>query len=473
MVLSLNSNVNPVSESLMRWIQHQIDEKRADYELARRYYQGDHDTALTDRLKKFLPPGVTFRDNYCNVVIEALAERLRIIGVGSNNDLISEWAWDLWQKNRTDYTQVVIHTETVMVGDSYLLCDWDAENERPRWTHQMAEMIVPHYSETTRKIDWASKKWLQYPHLGDDPETRLNIYYPDRVEKYVARGGVWSPYMDTDDEIWPVPWVMSNGEPIGVPIIHFKNKPLGEDFGTSEIDNIIPMQDLLNKTLIDLVMILDTLAFPQRYTVDIDHNSSRLDIMPGSVTEFHTEMDAGGQVGQWEGANVDGPLKTIESFVQHIAGISRTPQHLFQLMGGAPSGESLKTAESGLVHKAKQRQVNFGNSWEDTLMMALRVQEAFGSKVANLADVSLEMEWDDPETRNEQAHMEVLKSKAELGISKHQLWREMGYSQEEIDQMDDDQLQERSADTNIGAEILRTFNTGNGFGGAAEEVEEV
>ena len=83
------------------------------------------------------------------------------------------------------------------------------------------------------------------------------------------------------------------------------------------------------------------------------------------------------------------------------------------------------------------------------------------------------MEWDDPETRNEQAHMEVLKSKAELGISKHQLWREMGYSQEEIDQMDDDQMQERSADTNIGAEILRTFNAGNGFGGAPEEVEEV
>ena len=31
-------------------------------------------------------------------------------------------------------------------------------------------------------MDWASKKWLTYPRLGEEPETRLNIYYEDRVE---------------------------------------------------------------------------------------------------------------------------------------------------------------------------------------------------------------------------------------------------------------------------------------------------
>ena len=460
MIMMLPNNVNPVSESLMRWIQNQIDDRRDGYDLARRYYNGEQDTALTDRLKKFLPPRLTFRDNYCNVVVEALAERLKVLGIATNADNTSEWLWDLWKKNRMDYTQVVVHTDTIMVGDSYILCDWDEANGRPRWTHQLAEMIIPHYNETTREIDWASKKWIQHPNIGDDPETRLNLYFPDRVEKYVARGGVWSAHHDTDDEEWPLPWVNRSGEPIGVPLIHFKNKPLGGDFGISEISNIIPMQDLLNKTLIDLVMVLDTLAFPQRYTVDIDHNSSRIDIMPGSVTEFHTELEGGGQVGQWAGANVDGPLRSIETLVQHIAGISRTPQHLFQIVGGAPSGEALKTAESGLVMKAQQRQVNFGNSWEDCMMMALRIQEAFGDKVANLADINIDTEWDDPETRNEQAHLESLRIKMELGITKHQIWREMGSSQEDIENMDEDQNKQRVADTNIGAEILRSFQGG-------------
>ena len=452
------NGLDPVSESLMRWIQQQADDRRADYELTRQYYGGDHDTALTDRLKKFLPPRLQFRDNFMNVVVDSLSERLTVLGFDIEDETISEWAWQLWARNRMDYVQTVVHTETIMVGDSYLLCDWDEVNDRPRWTHQMAEMIVPHYNENSRVIDWASKKWIQRPRIGEEPETRLNLYYPDRVEKYVARGGVWTRFSEPE-ELWPVPWVDRSGEPIGVPLIHFRNRPMGGDFGQSEIINVIPMQDLLNKTLIDLTMILDTLAFPQRYTLNVNHGSSRLDILPGSVTEFHSEYD-GGTVGQWSAATVDGPIKSIETLVQHIAGTTRTPQHLFQIMGGAPSGEALKTAESGLVSKAKQRMVNFGNSWEDALMMAMRVQAAYGTALADVEEGAIKTTWDDPETRNEQAHMESLKAKAELGITKHQIWREMGYSQEQIDQMDEDGTQERASETNIGAEILRNFQAG-------------
>ena len=55
MVLRANG-INPVTESLMQWIQQQSEERREDYDMTRRYYNGAHDTALTDRLKKFLPP---------------------------------------------------------------------------------------------------------------------------------------------------------------------------------------------------------------------------------------------------------------------------------------------------------------------------------------------------------------------------------------------------------------------------------
>ncbi len=455
----MTNGLDPVAESLMRWIQQQADERRTDYELSRQYYGGDHDTAITDRLKKFLPPRLQFRDNFMNVVVDSLSERLTVLGFDIEDETISEWVGELWGRNRMDHMQNVVHTETIMLGDSYLLCDWDELNERPRWTHQMAEMIVPHYNENTREIDWASKKWIQRPHIGEEPETRLNLYYPDRVEKFVARGGVWARYSEPE-EPWPVPWVDGSGEPIGVPLIHFRNRPMGSDFGQSEIINVIPMQDLLNKSLIDLTMILDTLAFPQRYTLNVNHGSSRLDILPGSVTEFHSEYD-GGTVGQWNAATVDGPLKSIEALVQHIAGTTRTPQHLFQIIGGIPSGEALKTAESGLVNKAKQRMVNFGNSWEDALMLAMRIQGVFGTALPEIEEGSIQTTWDDPETRNEQAHMESLKAKMELGITKHQIWREMGYTQEQIDQMDEDNTQERASETNIGAEILRNFQAGN------------
>ena len=70
MVLMSANGLNPVTESMMRWIQQQADDRRVDYELARRYYNGDHDTALTDRLKKFLPPRLSFRDNFMDVIVD-------------------------------------------------------------------------------------------------------------------------------------------------------------------------------------------------------------------------------------------------------------------------------------------------------------------------------------------------------------------------------------------------------------------
>ena len=167
MVLMSGNSSNPVVESLMQWIQQQSDDRREDYEVARNYYNGEHDVALTDRLKKFLPPRLQFRDNFMNVVVDTLAERLKVLGFSIENEATSEWVWDLWNSNRMDYTQGVIHSETVMLGDSYILCDWDSLNERPRWTHQIAEMIIPHYDESRREIDWVSKKWIQHPNIGD------------------------------------------------------------------------------------------------------------------------------------------------------------------------------------------------------------------------------------------------------------------------------------------------------------------
>ena len=460
MVMGIGSNsIDPVTESMMQWIQQQNADRREDYDMASRYYHGDHDTAVTDRLKKFLPPRMKFRDNYMNVVVDTLAERLTVIGFDTEDEALGEWVWNLWQMNRMDYVQTVVHTQCVMLGDAYLLCDWDADKERPRWTPQKAEMIIPHYNESTREIDWLSKRWMQTAQIGEEPITRLNLYYPDRVEKYMAKGGVWQRYQDETDEAWPVPWTDGSGAPIGIPFVHFRNKPMGEDFGESEIMNVIPMQDLLNKSVIDLTMILDTLAFPQRYTLNVNHGSSRLDIMPGSVAEFHSEYD-GGQVGQWASANVEGPLKSIETIVQHIAGTTRTPQHLLQIMGDAPSGESLKTAESGLVNKAQQRMVNFGNSWEDCMIMAARIQGAFGTAVADVDEMRLSALWDDAETRNEKSHLETLQIKSDLGVTKRQILRELGYTQEQLDEMVADETVERQQNTNIGAEILRSFNAG-------------
>ena len=108
MVLLSANGLDPVAESMMRWIQQQADDRRADYETARNYYNGEHDTALTDRLKKFLPPRLSFKDNFMNVVVDTLSERLNVIGFDIEDEAISEWAWNLWRRNRMDLSLIHI-----------------------------------------------------------------------------------------------------------------------------------------------------------------------------------------------------------------------------------------------------------------------------------------------------------------------------------------------------------------------------
>ena len=455
------ATVNPETLALFIWLEDQLRLRRSDYELYRGYYGGDHRVLLSDRLKAFLPQDLlhSFRDNFCQPVVEAVRDRLNVTGFTSGSDDLAGWAWELWQVQRMDATQGIVHAETLITGDGYLLVDWDTAVKSSRLTPQLAEMIVPHYSETTRKLDWASKKWVETAEIGGTPTARLNLYYPERVEKYLGKNNVWQPFQEEGDADWPLPWLDLAGEPLGVPVIHFRNDAHTADFGRSEILDVVPLQDLLNKSLVDLVQILDTMGFPQRWTLNVAHGNSKVDIVPGSMNDFHAEED-GAQVGQYPEANVDGPLKAIEVIVQHIASISRTPQHLFQIGGGQPSGEALKTSESGLVHKVKRKQVDLGNAWEDAMMLAARIQGVFGEAVKGADTDRLETTWADPETRNEEAFLAGLGIKRTLGVPRQQVWREMGYDANEIAQMEEDLQAEKAADANLGSEILRQFSQG-------------
>ena len=454
------TNPDPVAQTIRDWIAKQEQDLRAGYTLYQRYYKGEQDVHLTNRLRQFLPTDLKFRDNFCGLVVDTLAERLTVQSFASPTDeALTEWAQEIWRLNRMDQEQIVVHSEALLNGDAYVLVDYDAEEQRPRLTYQPADTITPRYDSVTRKLAYVAKKWLVQANGQDGPVTRMNLYYPERIEKYVLYGAVWRPFEDEGDLAWPLPWLDQVGAPLGITLIHFRNQPMGDDFGSSELANIVPIQDLLNKALVDLVMILDTLGFAQRWGIGIDAPASTFRTAPGSFWNMKSSDPASAKVGQFESAAVDGPLKTIETLIQHISAISRTPQHLFQMAGGAPSGEALKTSESGLVHKAKLRQVGFGNSWEDVIRAAARLESAFGSQV--FIDPSVEAQWKDPETHNEESFIAALGIKrTQLGVPEVQIWREAGYSAEQIAQMLQDKQDEQVASSNIGAAILQSFNSG-------------
>ena len=125
---AIAGDVDPVALSIINWVEEQIDAKRADYALYRRYYGGDHKVLVTKRMRKFLPQNLTFRDNLCDVAIDSMAERMRVTGFevegADDTDQRGKWLWDLWKTARMDRVQSVGHTETLMLGDGYTRRDF-------------------------------------------------------------------------------------------------------------------------------------------------------------------------------------------------------------------------------------------------------------------------------------------------------------------------------------------------------------
>src|SRR5688572_13142889 len=89
----------------------QLARARAEnYRIYREYYEGNHDTQLTDRMKAFLniksSESPDFSVNYVPMVVTAKSSRLNVTGFETGDDSKKTFqTW--WQKNRMDALQGV------------------------------------------------------------------------------------------------------------------------------------------------------------------------------------------------------------------------------------------------------------------------------------------------------------------------------------------------------------------------------
>jgi len=463
-------------------------DRQSHYVAWREYYDGDHNTQLTERQRRYLQVklGDEFNANHCPTVVDAVSERLHVTGFKSADSRLAERLWGWWQDNRMDALQGIVHLAAVRDGDAYLIAEWDEDEGRPVFSDELAydgsEGVRVHYSsEQRRRIAFASKWWeTEIEESGEaQAAKRCNLYYPDRIEKYVylqtEAGGHWQPYREDPADRWPIPWVDEAGKPLGVPVVHFRNKGQGYNYGQSELKSVVPLQNALNKAIIDLLAAADTTAF--RIFWMIGDDPSGLEIAPGSwvFSKRPPSGEQGAAMGFFPGENLQPLISFSDAFVMEIARVSRTPISFFQVSGHRPAEGTLKQEEVGLVAKVKRCQVAFGNAWEDAMRMAVRLYNAFGAQVPGEqldAIAQLDTLWADPETRNARDHLEALKLKAELGVPVETLWGEMGYSAQEIAEMRAQRGEEMMAQSNLGGELLRAFEggyTGDGFGGQTND----
>lgn len=418
------------------------------------YYEGDHRLAFATKKfdDAFGQLFHAFADNLCPTVVDAVADKLRLTGFALEEeaDAPADDAWQIWLDNRMDEVAGEVHTEALIGGSSYVIV-WPGESDDGEGAllyPNGADTTMVHYDqERPRLIDWAAKVWTL-----DDLNVRVNLYYADRIEKYVtlrpATNGLpekvdaFQRY-EAEKEAWPLL------NPFGrVPVFHFANNSrLGKD-GRSELKTVIPVQDGLNKSVADMLVASEFVAMPQRWAVgievDVDPATGHpyIDTNTGKpkvpfvygVDRIWTVANEMVKFGEFAQANLSGFLEAQEKFRIEIARVSRTPMHYLVPEGGnPPSGEALKALMSPFLNKVGKRQVAFGNVWSDVLEFALIVNA--GKRVGDL-DIDLEAQWEDPGPEDPTMKVDVATKKRALGASRRQVLRELDYTNTEITKME-------------------------------------
>jgi hypothetical protein len=398
------------------------------------YYEGLHPLphATLDQRHRFREFLRESRTNWCELVVDAVADRLEVAGFRfGKSDTPADDVWDIWQANHLDAESGLVMRDALVAGTNYVSV-WgdDSPSKVTIVPEDPRECIVAYEPGSRRRRVAALKRWF-------DPVRKMsfaNVYLPATVHRYEADGDRLSASAGS-----AVSWrPRRDGEPIidnpsgVVPIVEFRPRPRSIGPGRSELEGILSIQNRINRTVFSRMVTTEYSAFRQRWATGLevpkDPNTGRpVEPFEAAVSRVWTTPNDRGRFGEFSETDLSGYLKVIEGDVNALAAISRTPPHY--LLGALVniSGDALKAAEAGLVKKASTRRGFLTESWEEVMRVALAFR---GDKRAN--DLSSEVLWASPEIRTEGELVDSLLKMDSLGVPRPELWRRWGATETEI-----------------------------------------
>lgn len=434
-----------------------LRERAKAYQVCINYYDGFQPLNFaSDRYQHYFGQMVRrYRENLCPGIVDSLTDRLQVTGAvleaqlapestespipageqqqpGQDPDAAANAAlWAIWKANRMAVRAGRIHKEAVKVGDAFVIVWKDPLIGSARFYVQDSRRIHCHYDPETEICDWAAKFWIDETKRG-----RCVLYFPDRIERYVTAQAIrpvnglpgdkaaWQP----DGEIMPNPQDR-------VPVFHFANDADLGEYGQSELRDVMPIQDGLNKSVADMLVAMEFAAYPQRWGTGIQTETNP--VTGREEAEFEPGIDrlwkAGDEMakfGEFAAADLDKFINVTNRFKAAAADVVGVPAHYMQMTpGNWPSGESLKTAEARFVAKTQDRQNAFGAVWAEALTFAAAINGV-------TLDRQIEIVWQDASPRSEIDAATVAGIKvSQIGVSKEQAQRELGYTEEQIQTM--------------------------------------
>jgi len=390
------------------------------------YYGGKHQLNYSSQKfkNKFGRRLQSLRENLCRVVVKAPASRLETIGFQSDSKEIEKAAWGVWKQNNLPFNAGKVHREAFKTGSAYVIV-WADKNNKARIYPQVSSNITVWRDPETGEINKAAKMWQE------NKKWFLTLYYPDRIEKYISenensRASFIPRRVEGEDFPLKNEWGV-------VPVFEFVPEAETDDRGVSILSDVIPLNDVLNKSWSDIIGAQEENMRRRRFVaglqVETDEETGK------KINPFKPDDDvwiAGEsetKFGEFSDADLTKMLEVLDRAVKAIALVSGIPPSYFNIesVGTAVSGEALRKIEARFIAIVQDAQRSFGESWANVMSLCLQIED---KKVG-----SIETQWTPAAPIGELEALDINLKKLSLGWSVEQIQRDYGLSDTQISLM--------------------------------------
>jgi hypothetical protein len=400
------------------------------------YYRGTQplsflhpEIALTvgDRLKSMVV-------NWCRVALDSLEERLNVEGfrLGDAQTIDMQIA-QTWQQNDFDLGSGRTHHASLRHGRGFVSV-WTGD-KGAKLAVESARQTTVSYEPGTMIVNAALKKWQA------GSTSHANLYLPDRTVKYSQGPGTQAAPVSSQQG-WQVTSTVPN--PLGiVPVVPFLNRyDLDMPDGESELADIAPLVDAINKLATDMMVSSEFHAMPRRWATGIEIQQGEGGKRTQEEAKAYWERATAGKVwlagegvnfGQFAAADLKNFNDSIDMLTAKLAAIASLPPHYMGLQTNNPaSADAIRSAEAALIKKAQRKQRALGEAWEDTITLAMLVEN--GEVPDQIA--TLETVWGDPATPTVAQAADAAMKLLSVGITDvEQALEDLGYTANQIERM--------------------------------------
>lgn len=393
------------------------------------FYQGRQPLAFLSAEARKLVKLDRIASNLCRLMVNSIAERIRVVGL-TLNDRSNEDLFKTWRASDMDQRLGSMIREALAYGASYAIV-WDTTGtRRPRVTPESVRNMTVARNPETGEITEAVKRWT-----AADGVHHVVWYGPTTIERYEASDATGSGLVLKD----------TIANPLGTPpVVEVLNVDLIGMLGVSEMDDLKPLVNALNKILADMLATSESYARPRRWAAGIeletDEDGEPVNPFP-ETNRMAVAEEATAKFGQWDAASLTAYDSAVKVLMAQIQAVSSLPGHYLGTLNGAPtSADGNRSAEASLAGRAEEKIKTFGPAIERIGQLLQGIKTGTDPLSHRVGVVTA-----DPATRSEaQAADAAVKLHAEGLLSRNATLRRLGMTADEIKENDRELLQEQA-----------------------------